>query len=87
VKSLNELMKTHREDTQSKYPELNDFTKEEIWCNSGAGKLYLILRLAKALDLEDGRLYFEEQTFLTDPGGGYFKMSGAETRELEIRQI
>lgn len=47
-----------------------------------------LLELVSCLELEDGQRYFEEQALLTPlEEEGYFGLSGAEARALEIRQI
>lgn len=46
------------------------------------------LQLVSCQELEDGQRFFEEQALLTPlDEEGYFGMSGAEARALEIRQI
>ena len=47
-------MITLREVDKSKYPELQGYTKEKIWRNSGPGGLYLVSLFAKVLDLQPG---------------------------------
>jgi cyclopropane fatty-acyl-phospholipid synthase-like methyltransferase len=39
---------------RSKYPELSAYSREDIWRNIGPGGLYLVSRLAKALELQPG---------------------------------
>jgi SAM-dependent methyltransferase len=41
-----------REVDKSKYPELSNYTKDDIWRDSGPGGLYLVSRLARELALE-----------------------------------
>ena len=54
------------------------------WANHIAGSEEL--ELVSCWELEDGRLFFEEQALLTEPEG-YLGLSPKEARELEIRQI
>jgi len=51
MNSIGELMATLREVDKSKYPELSNYTKDEIWREIGPGGLYLVSLLAKELSL------------------------------------
>jgi hypothetical protein len=42
MKNINELRATLREVDQSKYPELSNYTKADIWDDIGSGGLYLV---------------------------------------------
>ena len=44
------------------------------------------LELVSCKEVEDGRIFFEEQALLSEPSG-YFGLSAQQARELEIRQI
>ena len=44
------------------------------------------LQLVSCRELEDGRVFYEEQALVSEPEG-YFGLSAQEARELEIRQI
>jgi SAM-dependent methyltransferase len=57
-----------RKVDQSKYPELEDFTKEAIWWNIGPGGLYLVSLLAREIDLQPG-------AWVLDLGCGYAESS------------
>jgi SAM-dependent methyltransferase len=43
-----------REVDRSKYPELDGYSRADIWQDTGPGGLYLVSRLAKTLNLEPG---------------------------------
>ena len=45
---------TLREVDRTKYPELDGYSKADIWRDIGPGGLYLVSRLAKTLDLWPG---------------------------------
>jgi SAM-dependent methyltransferase len=73
MKSMSELKTTLREVDRSKYPELSDYTKDDIWRNIGPGGLYLVSLLAKEMSLRPGSLvldlgcgYAESSLYLTD---------------------
>jgi len=51
MNSIGELKPPLREVDKSKYPELKNYTKEDIWREVGPGGLYLVARLAKELEL------------------------------------
>jgi SAM-dependent methyltransferase len=55
------------------------------WWSDHIGKAR-VLQLISCNEIEDGRIFFEEQALLSEPEG-YFGMSAKEARELEIRQI
>ena len=54
MKSISERRATLREVDISNYPELRGYTKNEIWHGIGPGGLYLVSRLARAMDLQPG---------------------------------
>jgi SAM-dependent methyltransferase len=71
--SMSELKASLREVDKSKYPELIDCTKDEIWRNMGPGGLYLVSLLAKEVNLLPGSLvldlgcgYAESSVYLAD---------------------
>jgi len=73
MKSISELKRTLREVDQSKYPELNNYTKDDIWRNIGPGGLYLVSLLAKEMSLQPDSLvldlgcgYAESSLYLAD---------------------
>jgi SAM-dependent methyltransferase len=45
---------TLRKVDRSKYPELSAYSRADIWRDVGPGGLYLVSRLARALDLQPG---------------------------------
>lgn len=51
MKTSGEPTTVLREVDRSKYPELSDYTKDEIWSDIGPGGLYLVSRLARELQL------------------------------------
>jgi SAM-dependent methyltransferase len=54
-----ELQTTLREVDKSEYPELHNYTKEEIWRDIGPGGLYLVSLLAKELSLQPNALVLD----------------------------
>jgi SAM-dependent methyltransferase len=52
MKTITELKATLREVNKSRYTELRDYTKGDIWRDIGPGGLYLVSLLAKELDLQ-----------------------------------
>jgi SAM-dependent methyltransferase len=59
MRSINELKATLREVDRSEYPELNGYTKDDIWRDIGPGGLYLVSLLAKQLSLRPNALVLE----------------------------
>jgi SAM-dependent methyltransferase len=59
MKTIDEPKITLREVDQSKYPELRNYTKDQIWRNTGPGGLYLVSLLASELELEPGSLVLD----------------------------
>ena len=59
MKSIDKLKAILREVDQSKYPELRNYTKDQIWRDSGPGGLYLVSLLAKELELQPGSLVLD----------------------------
>ena len=51
MRSIRKLKTTLREVDKSKYPELSNYTKDDIWRDIGPGGLYLVSLLAKELSL------------------------------------
>lgn len=73
MKSISELRTTLREVDKSKYPELSNYTKDDIWRNIGPGGLYLVSLLAKDMSLRPDSLvldlgcgYAESSLYLAD---------------------
>jgi SAM-dependent methyltransferase len=56
---LDERETVLREVDRSKYPELRDYTKDEIWRDIGPGGLYLVLLAAKELRLRPNALVLD----------------------------
>jgi cyclopropane fatty-acyl-phospholipid synthase-like methyltransferase len=54
-----EAKTTLREVDRSKYPELRDYTKEDIWRDMGPGGLYLVSLAAKELHLQPNALVLD----------------------------
>ena len=59
MKSISELKATLREVDKSKYPELDNYTKDDIWKDIGPGGLYLVSLLAKELSLHPKSLVLD----------------------------
>jgi SAM-dependent methyltransferase len=59
MRSIAELKTTLREVDKSKYPELSDYTKADIWRDIGPGGLYLVSLLAKDLSLRPDSLVLD----------------------------
>ena len=59
MKTVDEMKNTLRVVDQSKYPELRDYTKGQIWRDAGPGGLYLVSLLAAGLELEPGYLVLD----------------------------
>jgi SAM-dependent methyltransferase len=59
MKSIRELKTTLREVDKSKYPELSNYTKDEIWRDIGPGGLYLVSLFAKELSLQPDALVLD----------------------------
>ena len=59
MKSIGELKTTLREVDKSRYPELSNYTKDDIWRETGPGGLYLVSLLAKELRLLPGSLVLD----------------------------
>ena len=59
MKSIGELKTTLREVDKSRYPELSNYTKDDIWRDTGPGGLYLVSLLAKELMLLPGSLVLD----------------------------
>ena len=59
MKSILELKTTLREVDKSKYPELSNYTKDDIWRDIGPGGLYLVSLLAKELSLRPNSLVLD----------------------------
>jgi SAM-dependent methyltransferase len=57
--TISELKATLREVDKSKYPELRDYSKADIWRDIGPGGLYLVSLLAKELRLRPGALVLD----------------------------
>ena len=73
MKSIGELKTTLREVDKSRYPELSNYTKDDIWRDIGPGGLYLVSLLAKELRLLPNSLVLdlgcgsaESSLYLTD---------------------
>jgi cyclopropane fatty-acyl-phospholipid synthase-like methyltransferase len=54
MQDIDELKATLREVDRTKYPELDGYSKAEIWRDIGPGGLYLVSLLAQALELSPG---------------------------------
>ena len=59
MKSIGALKKTLREVDISKYPELSNYTKDDVWRDIGPGGLYLVSLLSKNLDLRPDSLVLD----------------------------
>lgn len=59
MKSISELKTTLREVDKSKYFELSNYTKDDIWKDIGPGGLYLVSLLAKELSLRPDSWVFD----------------------------
>jgi SAM-dependent methyltransferase len=59
MRGIDELKATLREVDKSKYPELRDYSKDQIWRDIGPGGLYLVSVLAAELELEPGSLVLD----------------------------
>jgi SAM-dependent methyltransferase len=59
MRNINELRATLREINHSKYPELNRYTKQDIWKDIGPGGLYLVSLLARQLNLLPGDMVLD----------------------------
>jgi len=59
MKSISELKKTLREIDVAKYPELSNYTKDDIWRDIGPGGLYLVSLLSRDLELQPGSLVLD----------------------------
>ena len=59
MKSISKLKATLREVDKSKYPELSDYTKDNVWRDIGPGGLYLVSLLAKKLNLRPNSLVLD----------------------------
>ena len=75
--SIGELKTTLRKVDRSKYPELRDYTKDEIWRDIGPGGLYLVSLLAKEMDLQPGSL-------VLDLGCGYAASQCVQFRQAGL---
>lgn len=59
MNNLNEIKKTLREIDKTKYPELKNYKKEDIWRDIGPGGLYLVSLLGKELQLKNNSLVLD----------------------------
>jgi SAM-dependent methyltransferase len=59
MESVDELRMALREVDKSRYPELSDYTKDDIWRDSGPGGLYLVSLLARELGLRPNSLVLD----------------------------
>ena len=59
MKSISELEATLREVDKSRYPELSNYTKNDIWRDIGPGGLYLVSLLVKELSLRPNSLVLD----------------------------
>ena len=51
MQPVGKLVQTLRRVDRSNYPELDGYTRTDIWRDTGPGGLYLVSRLVEALDL------------------------------------
>ena len=59
MSTIDERKATLREVDRAKYPDLRNYTKEQIWRDIGPGGLYLVSLLAAELELQPGSLVLD----------------------------